>query len=275
MINPVALTAPSTRLYLAQFVAMLRYEFRILWRQRRLLVIMVALAIVTGVISILFNDEIRDTRTLLLGTQYIPLRTRQELAEGIMTILWMPIHIVVAGMVSVVAGEVIPQDRHYRTDELLGALPLPTGIYLAGKVLSMCLVVWVALCPAIVLPGVLWRLLVGPYDLLTYLGLWAVFVMPLVLITPGLAVLLASGQPNRRRGMLAGAAFGLICFFLMAVSNSVWMLLNPSRPVLFLYFFHKGGTTGDALLAVIIGLVEVMVAGIGIWAWQRWRNRTI
>jgi hypothetical protein len=109
----------------------------------------------------------------------------------------------------------------------------------------------------------------------------------LVLANPGIAVLLAAGQPNRRRAIAVGGAFTAACIYLMTRLEgavSFWELLNPARLVIFKYYMIPSGgdssirsilpvAFSDVLLSLVAGLCEVGLVGIGTWLWLRRGNR--
>ena len=99
-------------------------------------------------------------------------------------------------------ADMIPKDRQTGVRELLDALPISRGIYLAGKLIGA----WLALLSSLVIVGLVaptfWFLRVGPFDLGPYLEMWLFGGVSLVIINTGISILLSVGQPTRRRAIL-------------------------------------------------------------------------
>jgi hypothetical protein len=102
--------------------------------------------------------------------------------------------------------------------EILDALPLSRGVYLAGKVLSVWLPVLGALIAGGGVSALVGWFLGGDYRAEVLAGLWLGGVIPFTMATAALGVLLAAGQPDRRRALLVGLGvigIGIVLYLLL------------------------------------------------------------
>ncbi len=155
---------------------------------------------------------------------------------------------------------------------------------------------WVAVFAGLVLGmvviGAVWGLAVGPFDLRWYANVWLAGAVPLAFINPSLSLLLAAGQPTSRRALLVGIGFAVVCVLLQVpgflMLGSAWNILNPSHPVLSLYFLVTPNAspsddpvtvllshyiTPEAVTwSVVAGLAQVMILWAVVWAWMKWKE---
>jgi hypothetical protein len=127
-----------------------------------------------------------------------------------------------------VLAELIPLDRQYRVRELLDAVPLARGVYLAGKVLSAWPVVAIAMALSALSSCALAWIQNGPYHGDVLAAFWMAGLIPLALFVSSMAVLLPGRQPNRRRGVLVGliaAVAGLAACFILPVNGFLFAAL--------------------------------------------------
>ena len=115
-------------------------------------------------------------------------------------------------------SETIPYDRQYGVRDLLDLLPITAGTYLLGKVLA----VWVALLLAItlsgVVAGVISTVVFGALDVGEWANMWLGGFLVMGLLASSISILLAAGQPNRRRALLVGFLSLPIYFSVYALS---------------------------------------------------------
>jgi len=292
--TPIAGTdlPPSTfRLPLAfhQFSAMLRYEFLLQWRRRALSVIMLT------IIALPVLGALTLGRGALAGVAVsglAPERVRELVTQQMAPAVWGTLWLFLTLLVPVVVAETLPKDRHYGVRELLDSLPLSSGLYLAGKLVSMWVAVLAGLGLGMAVIAAVWWLAVGPFDLRWYANVWLAGGVPMAFINPSLGLLLAAGQPTSRRALLVGIGFAVMCVVLQVpgflMLGSAWNILNPSHPVLSLYFlatpnaspsddpltlFLSHYITPEAVMwTVVAGLAQVLILWAVVWAWMRWKE---
>jgi hypothetical protein len=177
--------------------------------------------------------------------------------------------------------------------ELLVALPLSPGVYLAGKLFSLWLSLFAGLVLAALVAGGVWRLMIGPFDMGLYTEMWLVNAALLVFINAGLSMLLAAGQPSTRRAILVGGVVVLLALVGMgfALADSGWLQwFNPARPALHLYYVLgvPGALEGNdertraavafvrhianpqrVRLALATGLAQVGLVWLVVWQWLK------
>lgn len=134
--------------------------------------------------------------------------TNTALIAGGMTILLAVL------ILPMMVAEMVPLDRQYRVREVIDAAPIGAGLYLAGKMLSVWPLILIGLCVGGVLNGMLSWALNGPFHTHIFAFFWATGLIPLALFGTQMGVMLAAGQPNRRRAVVVG--FPAILFTLAA-----------------------------------------------------------
>jgi ABC-type transport system involved in multi-copper enzyme maturation permease subunit len=184
----------------------------------------------------------------------------------------------------VVAADVIAKDRQHGVREVLDSLPLTTGTYLAGKVLSWGASVTIGLVIALLITGAALWLLIGPYHITTFAAAWLAIGWGIGVVNSVISMLLAAGQPTRRRAIGVAVIFAAVCLFAnisLLVDTGLWAnLLNPGRSALTLHFLLLAMTetplpfADTAQLAswsLIGGVIEIAVVWTIVWAWLKKR----
>ena len=126
--------------------------------------------------------------------------------------------------------------------------------------------------------------LIGPYHLAQFAGTWLAFSWGIGLINSGLSLLLAAGQPTRRRAIIIGVVFAALCLFanisLIGQSDPLWNLLSPGRQAISIHFMLEAwrdqvmtqiAPTADVLWSLLGGVIEIAVVWTIVWAWMRRR----
>jgi hypothetical protein len=171
--------------------------------------------------------------------------------------------------------------------ELLDSSPLPYWVYLTGKLLGVWASVLSGLGAIMVLSGVAWWILGGPYNIVSYLEMWIVGAAGIAIINSGLGVLICAGQPTRRRAILIAVALIVISIRFLAGSfqgNDLMGIASPMRGAILSYYLFniRQGissemiapellTSGNAIvLTLAAGMIELMagwalVVGLGRW----------
>jgi hypothetical protein len=259
-------------LRLHQIWSLMMYEARMQWRRRTMLAVLVwpiALAMLLAFVALkdLGGEALRVSTSV----------TRHQIALALMLAAWLPIYIGLLVVAAVVA-DVIPKDRQLRVSDLLDTLPLTPGVYLAGKVLSVCLGLLSLLTGAMLAIGAVWWWVLGPFEISLYLQMWVGGAMPLAVLNGGLVVLLAANLVNRRQAALVGLALTLLSIATMFVTlSNPWLnALSPARSALLRYFLREttpalaaSGTSEHVAWALGIGGAELMVAWLLAWLGRR------
>ena len=175
-------------------------------------------------------------------------------------------------------SETIPYDRQYGVRDLLDALPLSGSTYLLGKVLA----VWVSLLLAIsisgVVTGVVSTVVFGALDVGEWANMWLGGFLVMGLLASGISILLAAGQPNRRRALLVGFLSLPIYFIVYALSP---LAVRLQDALLRISIFPLGSNALDAAPVnglsfswsfvgwSIVGIVAVWML---TWGWMRVRG---
>jgi hypothetical protein len=265
---------------------MLHYEFLLQWRRRSLSVILLTIVALPVLGAVTLGGQ---ALAGVAASGLAPERMRELVMQQMVFAVWGVAFGFLTLLVPVVVAETIPKDRHYGVRELLDSLPLSPGLYRVGKLVSVWVVVFAGLGLGAVVIGAVWRVAVGPFDLRWYANLWLAGAVPMTLINPSLTVLLAASQPTNRRALLVGIGFAAVCVLLqvpgLLMLGSVWSIINPSRPVYFLYFLSTPGMRANAdpvaavvnrlvspeaaVWTVVAGLLQVLVVWALMSVWVR------
>jgi hypothetical protein len=264
---------------------MMRYEMRMQWRRRGVLAVMVVLAAALLLVQLWCAQLTRGViEKLEVPLDSIADEVFLEQATLGLYYGWPVALLLMVLAVPPVAADTIPRDRQIAVGELLDSLPLHRGTYLAGKLLGAWAGVTVGLVGVALLTGLTARLLFGPFYLDAYLALWAVGVVPLALFASGLSVLLASGQPTRRRAVLVSIGFATCCVaMLFTTTGTVRDAISLARPSVFLALQSRHIPTSRAFVKMGLysyapaqvpltiggGALQIALAWLGAWAWMR------
>lgn len=273
----------TTHQRLAQLGGMIRYEMLLYWRQRGILVMVLSLLVLF--IPITIQTSTGSTIAQLYKTGLSEADIREKVALGFGMTLWPVIQLMFLVLAPMIAADGIAKDRQYGVSETLNALPLNTITYLLGKLIGLALSILAGLAFVMVILGLVWHLVVGPFALSTYLSLWIFAALPMAILNPGMGLLLASGQSRRRIALLIGFGFAILTVFLLGASSgtfmggtlSLWDYFNPARPLLLLHFtftpdlssVFKPVTNNDMLLSWLTGTLEFIVLAVIAWWWMR------
>lgn len=281
----------------AQLAAMIRYEFLLSWRRAALPVLVVGLMTTPLLGAFIARDDFRGyRRALAAGTLSLEV-AKAEITGQLVLVSWLGTSLIAVIMVPLVVADTIPKDRQLGVRELLDTLPLSPGAYLAGKLLSLWFGLLIGLSLAALVAGVVWWLMIGPFEVAKYLDLWFVGMLGLTFINAGTSMLLAAGQPNRRRATLVGSAYAMLCLAGLGLAflsrAGWWRWLNPARPSVMLYyllaisgtiegnddltraaleFVQQIASRGEMLRSLTAGLVQLGLVWLVVWQWLKGRE---
>jgi hypothetical protein len=190
-----------------QLGGIVRAEIKLHWRRRGLLVLLLGLAVVMLGTAVL--------QRMMVGAEwalYSPAERRCN-STNVLMILGPVTWVIIAVLLPPVLAETVPRDRQLGVHELLASLP-PSGLtLLAGKLLGAWASVLLGLGGFGLLLGLVWLPILGSYDMRLYLDLWLVGLLPLAVYVAAISVLLAAGQPTRRRATLIGVVLVVLIIF--------------------------------------------------------------
>ncbi len=242
-----------------QLAAMVRYEFWLQWRRISLPALIAALAVTPLLGASLAIDDFRGYRAAVAAGTLAFDVAQAEITAAMLPVVWLGAVLVAILMVPPLAAEAVAYDSQAGVCELLAALPLSPGVYLAGKLLSRWAGLLLAVALAALVSGAAWWWLVGPFRLGLFLELWFGGVLLLMVINAGLSLILAAGQTITGRATLIGGGYTLLCLaglsLVFNAPGSGWQWLNPARPALLLYYligFPGAVRGGDELSRAIL-----------------------
>ncbi|MCB9451576.1 MAG: ABC-2 transporter permease [Anaerolineaceae bacterium] len=262
-------------LKLAQIAGIVRYEFRLHWRGRALLVITLALLVMNGITALVMSQS------------------SDAMPDGLVlnhsAMSWATVGVTLAFLLPVVIADTIPKDRQLAVRELLDTLPMTQGAYLLGKLLGVYLAVLSGLAVVMVVTGGIDLALFGEVNLPSFAEIWLVGVVSMTILSGGLGVLLPATQPNRRRAVVLVIVVLVLTTLIGGRSfqaGTIESYLNPIHPPIIMYYLTGaagtfGGaavsefTRGDVWLSIGAGLVEVVMVGVAVWMWSRWRENRV
>lgn len=245
-----------------QLGGIVRAEIKLHWRRRGLLVLLLGLAVVMVGTAII-------QRKMLAGewaTSW-PSERRWTSTNTIM-VLGPVAWVILAVLLPPVLAETVPRDRQLGVRELLDSLPPGRLTLLAGKLLGAWASVVLGLAAFGLLLGLAWLPILGGFDLRLYLDLWLVGLLPLALYMAAMSVLLAAGQPTRRRATLIGILLVALIIFTISMprvdsQGLAGILLVPNA---WLWMLANGwmGARSTPLLAANPWLMPRLLASAGI-----------
>ncbi len=263
---------------ISQILGMIRYEFILQWRRRAPLVLMLAMSVIPIISSFSTRENIQNLRTLF-ESQMSAHEINVAVTKSMLPVTWAPIFIVLLVLLPIITADAIPKDRAHGVRELLDSLPITPATYLTGKLTSMWVAMLAGVLASMLVVGLVWFGVIGPFAVGLYLETFILGAASLVVMNAGLTTLLAARQPTRKRAYLVGGAFAIFSLFLLTISianpdNTLWDILNPARPLLFGYYLlslmAEGGelipgvsfTFNEVLLTLAAGVGEIILVWV-------------
>lgn len=246
-----------------QVMAMAKYEFLMLWRQRAIPVLMLSLAALPIWFGVFMRGELAKGEGFFAGLADPAAASYSEsVTAAVQWFTWAAIYLILVIMAPLVMSALIPKDRQLGVRDLLDGLPLTPAAYLNGKLLGAWGTLFASLLVAMSLVILAWWWLLGTVHLPAVFSLWLVGGGAVLVLNAGLALLLAAGQPTRKRAYALAALliFVTLAFYILtnirldnANMNDFawWQYFTPDRGPLALYFlFENVGVLLDGLPGV-------------------------
>jgi hypothetical protein len=274
-------------MHFSQLGGLIRYEMVLQWRQRMLTGVMVSLIALPLVMYVLFgqNNAAEVQRTWITAGGITTEAALNVTTRYAIMYAAMSIYLIALLVLPVVSADVIARDRQLGAREVLEGLPVTKGTYLSGKLLGWWAAAGSGLLVAMVIIGAGLWVLIGPYHLDQFAAMWIAFGWGIGLVNSGLSLLIASGQPTRRRAIIIAVVFAVLCLFanvsLIGQSGPLWNLLSPGRHAISIHFIMEAwgdqitvqvSPTSDVIWSLIGGVIEVAIVWLVVWAWMRRRK---
>lgn len=248
-----------------QFVSVVRNEYKLAARKRAVIVVAVVLFVAVLLGGTLINGLLSGA-LIVNPTALSPDQARHMTTLGAIMSIWSLLSAVLLLVVPLTVADAVTYDRQTGMSEILGGLPLPYGVYLAGKVVGTLLLLFTALIGALIFSVVLWVIKTGGLDWPPYLDMWLVGGGLGLLLNVPCAVLLGATQPTRLRA--AGIVFAaFVVTALISVVSAGFDVINLMRPALFNHYLELfgEGVLNPANLSVASGLsvpgIQMMLVG--------------
>ncbi|MCC7451618.1 MAG: alpha/beta fold hydrolase [Anaerolineae bacterium] len=254
-----------------QLMGVIRYEYRLAWRKRQIIVGAVTLFVAVLLGGTLISSLISGAMLVNPTTLSVDQARHMATLTAIMS-LWPFLSAIFLFVAPLLAADAIPYDRQTGMLELLRGLSFT--VYAVGKAIGVLLTLLTVGAGALVFSVALWWIKTGGLDWLPFLDMWLVGGGMALLLNVPLAVLLGSTQPNRLRA--AGIVFAVFALFaaLTAIGSDVFWLVSPLRSALFDYYLNlfangvlnpanltipSGLTAPDVRLTLVFGVLELLV----------------
>lgn len=254
-----------------QLLAIMRLEILMSWRRGGLKVILLMAILLPPLMSWVMpiDRQIAQLLAQLWPDDALRLRTAFAIANNA-AVGWTALF-----LLPLILSEVIPLDEQYRTREFMAALPLPTWVYLAGKLLAFWGVVLLGLVlTALITCGLMWTQY-GPLDLPVLLSFWVWGYGLMALFSTQMGIMLAAGQQTRRQAILPGIAAILLAFgayFVLPVNDFLWQsLLFSFVTVLYPGEYHAAGLSFPSMPDYFLRIGAILLVMLTVWLVTLWR----
>jgi len=273
---------------LRKYLGIVQYEFRMQWRVRAPLVIMIGMAVLPILFAFQYRNEFDTNRSILISTGSLStVEISRMLTAGVVATSWPAIYIVLASLLPILTAEAMPKEHHFGTSELVSSLPISYRNFLIGKVLSVYGAMIFGILSTMIFVGISWRIILGSFHLQTFATTWLVGGSLMVVLNAGLSTILASPLKSRKGAYFLGAGLAISSIILLMVSLAAqpsyfWETMNPARPLLFGYFLFGVQDSGglipglrqyiptDVWWTLIVGTAQLLFA---YWAVFLWKTR--
>jgi ABC-type transport system involved in multi-copper enzyme maturation permease subunit len=234
---------------LTRVLAITKYELLMHWRQRAILVLTLSLIALPIFFAFFIRNEMPAIDINILEQMGAEGRDRYARVNtaSLQFFTWAVIYLILVIMAPLIMSTIIPNDRQRAVRELLDGLPITPATYLNGKLLGAWATVLSGVVLAMGIVTLVWRLIIGPLYLPSIFSAWLGGGAVLIILNTSLAILLAAGQPTRKRAFAISTAlsFASLIFLVLAASNSLsaddirwWEVLTPARSPIYRYFTY-------------------------------------
>jgi len=261
-----------------QLRGMTVYEFRMHWRRRGLVVITLAIILMLGFSMVILGDSMRQANSI------DPELYRRAVTATIIFSTWAPIGVSLAIILPIIVADTIPLDKQYGVRDLLDSIPMVSGVYLIGKLLGVWVSVLVGLGAVMLLSGIGWWIVGGPYNIISYFEMWIVGVAGIAILNSGLGVLVCATQPNRRSAILISVA--LVCISGSMLGSDLMRIASPIRGAILSYYLFNVrqsisseaispamlSSVSAVMLTIFVGIIELAAGWALMTGWMHWRD---
>ena len=254
-----------------QLITIMRFEIIMCWRRGGLKIILLMSILLPPLMSWVMpiDRQIADMLAQLWPGDALRLRTAFAISNNT-AVGWSALF-----LLPLILSEVIPLDDQYRTREFMTALPLPTWVYLAGKLLAFWGVVLLGLAlTAVITCGLVWAQY-GPLDLSVLLSFWIWGYGLLALFSTQMGIMLAAGQPTRRQAILPGIAAVLLAlgaYFVLPTNEFLWKsLLLSIIAAVFPGRYNAALLSFPSMPDYFLRIGAVLLLMIAVWLVTLWR----
>ncbi|MEQ8674278.1 MAG: hypothetical protein RLP44_11085 [Aggregatilineales bacterium] len=260
-----------------QIWGMAKYEFKMHWRRRALLVLTLSMILILVAPIFLSGDLTNLTNVDGVSEENV----EKALSLSVAIVTWFPLSSVLIFILPVALADTIPLDKQYNVDELLRTTPLTPAVYLWGKLIGTWLATLSSVFIVMIIATIAWISQVGKFDYVLYAEIWLVNAFSITILNGSLGVLLAVGQPNRRRAIVVVIGlFALLVFVLGFDFGEYWNLASPARMPMLTYFIPIEGqeeliTTvfnRQVMLSILMGFVELLIIWLAAWGWLKYQD---
>ena len=194
---------------LRQLGGMIRYEFLRNWRRKGLPMMMIIwlVAVIWGTTLFSGPTFFQPSADLRAGSALI---RKIEVTLNILIASGGISTVFATFTLSILAAEIIPIDRQLGVMEWFNALPMRSGVYLAGKLLGLATTVLSCLIGVSVISGIAHYFLIGPYGLTAYVRMWLGAITGIALYMSAISALLTSSLRSRRGAAFVGLGLAVI-----------------------------------------------------------------
>lgn len=285
---------------------MIWYEWLIHWRRRNLLLVGGGYLFALIVLTLFMSNQYREiaiprnwlqpdgfiadriTRIEELGDEVVVTQvqgeTVNELAryspegyEATIRTTWIAnILVTTLAIVLVIIpplmSDNIAYDRHTGTRELLNALPLVMGTYLAGKVAATCAAVGLIIGLGALIHAPFAYAVMGAFQLRVYVMIVLATALPVSLLIAAFSILLSADAATRRSATLTGLAL-IFPSSLLVIPVFISITLIQSFWIPFPFINYPSVLQATLLPQTIIlftgMLVTLVVCWTAMWGWMR------
>lgn len=273
--------------FFAHVLIIIRNEFRLQWRRRATLVIVLSTTVFPIFTALIIRNGSNDMNQVLVDSGvFNPSEAQRRVILSIISFSFAPLYTVLLLLVPPVVADIIPKDRQLGVSELFASVPLSQPAYLLGKLLGMWLSLLYGMGLNLLITLIIWRIVLGAIAIGPMLEVWFFAAGSVLLLNGGLAVLLAAPFRQRRLAILIGVSVAMFALINLGTDlpHNLTFYLNISRPAILNYYafgqlieagvipFMEQTTLRDVWLTLLAGLGELIVVAVLVGTWLTKRS---